>query len=428
MKNRIGIRREDKNRWERRTLLTPKHVKKLKENSIDVIIQPSKIRAFSDEDYKKAGATIQDDLSSCNAIFAVKEIPPDLFEYGHTYIFFAHVIKGQKHNMQMLKKMMELKCNLIDYEKITNEKGARLIFFGRWAGLAGMANTLSAYGEKLKKEGMSNPFSEIKHTHQYENLAEVKESILKVGKKIEEEGLPNEIIPMVIGIAGYGNVSRGCQEILDFLPIEEMNPRELVSSKKSYKTNKIYKVIFKEEDTVEPLSGQFDLQDYYDNPENYCCRFYRYLPFLSILMNCIYWDKRYPRLVTKGWMRRLYEDGKKKLKVIGDISCDIDGAIEFTMKATDIDSPVFTYDPIDESISDAGKGVVVMAVDNLPCELPKEASDQFGDTLLDFIPSIAGVDFSKEFDKLNLPSPIKKALILHRGELTPDYKYIEKYL
>ncbi|PIV69931.1 MAG: hypothetical protein COS08_02885, partial [Euryarchaeota archaeon CG01_land_8_20_14_3_00_38_12] len=151
--NRVGIRREDKNIWERRTPIIPQHIKELKEKDIEFFVQPSKIRAFRDGEYVEAGANIQDSLNQCNVIFAVKEIPLDFFKKNKTYVFFSHTTKGQKHNMPMLKKMMELKCQLIDYEKIVDEKNRRLIFFGRYAGLAGMIDTLWALGQRLNKGG-----------------------------------------------------------------------------------------------------------------------------------------------------------------------------------------------------------------------------------------------------------------------------------
>jgi alpha-aminoadipic semialdehyde synthase len=436
MKSCIGIRREDKNKWERRVPLTPEHVKNLKEeHSLDFVVQPSKIRVFQDEEYENVGAKVDENLSSCQTIFAIKEIPIELLEQGKTYIFFAHVIKGQKHNMPMLKKMMELGCTLIDYERIVNEKGFRLIFFGKWAGLAGMTNTLAAFGQRLIYQGMENPFSEIKHTYQYKESDELIDAISEVGEKIKIHGLSKEIVPMVIGLAGYGNVSKGCQEILSYLPVQEIAPEELKSffEKKDFSDKVVYKVVFKEEHMVEPLSPnhEFELYDYYNHPEKYRGIFPFHVPYLTILMNCIYWDKQYPRLVTKELVKGMFEGEKEpKLKVIGDISCDINGAIEFTVKATNIDNPAFVYDPIEDRITDGieGRGLVVMAVDNLPCELPKESSTDFGKVLIEFVPDIMLADFSVGFEELKLPPPIKKAVVLYHGELTPEYKYIEKFL
>ncbi|UCE75087.1 MAG: hypothetical protein JSV56_05120 [Methanomassiliicoccales archaeon] len=431
-----GIRREDKNRWERRTPITPEHVRKLKdEHSLNITVQPSEIRVFPDKEYTDAGAKVNENLTLCDTIFAIKEIPISLLEPKKTYVFFAHVIKGQKHNMPMLKKMMELECNLIDYERIVNEKGFRLIFFGKWAGLAGMTDTLTAFGLRLQNQGISNPFTNLQYAHNYKDHHEMQAAITQVGDNIKKNGLPEELVPIVIGLAGYGNVSKGCQEVLSYLPLQEIPPEELISffEKRDFSKNLIYKVVFKEEHMVEPISpdNKFELYDYYDHPEKYRGTFHTYVPYLTILMNCIYWDKQYPRLVSIDLSKKLFKESKQpRLRAIGDISCDINGAIEFTKKSTSIDEPTFVYDPKEDKIADGieGMGILVMAVDNLPCELPRESSTQFGDSLFDFVSAIAKADFSLPFGELELPPPIKKAVILHNGKLTPDYEYLNKFL
>jgi alpha-aminoadipic semialdehyde synthase len=363
-------------------------------------------------------------------IFAVKEIPIQLFQPGKTYVFFSHVIKGQHHNMPMLRKMMELGCTLIEYEKITNEKNRRLVFFGHYAGLAGMIDTLWAFGQRLKNKGVKSPFSEIKQTTHYKNLDDAKDHFKKIGEKIKQDGISDTISPVVIGITGYGNVSKGAQEILDVLPVEKINPNQLKNIKEKYSNKLIYKVVFKEEDLVEPISKDtvFDLQDYYHNPQNYKSIFTKHVPYLSILMNCIYWDERYPRLITKKFLKNNFE--KLKLQIVGDISVDVNGAVEFTEKVTTPDNPVFVYNPHKDEILDGYQhdGVAVMAVDNLPCELPRESSKEFSYALIPFIPAIVKADYSVDFEQLNLPIEIKKAVILHKGKLTPDYQYINKFL
>ena len=432
MSFKLGIRREDKNRWERRVPITPEHVKILKEkHGIETIIQPSKIRIFTDEEYKKAGATVSEDLSPANVVFAVKEIPIDFFKPGKTYVFFSHTIKGQKYNMPMLKKMMELGCNLIDYEKIVDEHGRRLVFFGRYAGLAGMVDTLWVFGQRLKWKGIENPFTRVKQTIHYSSLNEIKNHLKKVKEEIEKKGIPQDIAPIVIGFAGYGNVSKGAQEILDVLPIEEIKPDELENIHRSYSDKVIYKVVFKEEHMVKRVSNttSFDLQEYYNNPQLYESIFHQYIPFLSILMNCIYWEEKYPRLFTKSFLKKNFSN-KMKLQVVGDISVDINGAIEFTEKTTTPGNPVFVYDPVRDEIIDGykGDGVAVVAVDNLPCELPRESSQSFSETLLHFIPDIVKADYSVDFENIDLPIEIKKALILLHGKLTSSYQYMSRFL
>jgi alpha-aminoadipic semialdehyde synthase len=428
----LGIRREDKNQWERRVPLIPKHVKELKQNfGIETIIQPSSLRVYSDESYKKIGANVQDDLSKSQTIFAIKEIPIDFFEPEKTYIFFSHTIKGQKYNMPMLRKMMDLKCNLIDYEKIVNENGIRLLFFGPFAGIAGLVDSLWAYGQKLQSNNIISPLNEIKQTIDYENLDDIKDHLMKVGKNIQQNGFPKSISPFIIGIAGYGNVSKGVQEILDFLPLKSISPADIKKALKESSNKCLYKVVFKEEDMVEPVSSKdsFDLKDYYQNPVKYKSIFEKYVPDLSILVNCIYWDNRYPRLVTKDFVKQRYED-EWRLQIIGDISVDINGAIEFTEKATTPDNPVFVYNPFTDAIKDGfiGEGVIVMGVDNLPCELPRESSISFSKILHTFVPSILKADFNVEFESCKLPPEIKRGVILYRGKLTPNYQYMDKYL
>jgi len=436
MKYAIGIRREDKNKWERRVPLIPEHVKELIENhSIDVTLQPSSIRIFPDDEFIQAGCKIQEDLSGCPIIFAVKEIPLDFFQPKRTYVFFSHTIKGQKHNMPMLKRILRLGCNLIDYEKVVDEGGRRLIFFGRHAGLAGMIDTLWALGKRLTWEGTPNPFNKIKNAYKYKSLAEAKESISQAGEKIKKDGLPELVTPLIFGITGYGHVSIGAQKMLDLLPCEQISPQEILSlvQQSTFSGNHVYKVVFKEEHLVEPKAAgnRFDLQDYYDHPEKYRSQFENYVPHLTVLVNCIYWDERYPRLVTKKFLKKLFaEDKSPRLKVIGDISCDIEGSIECTVKATQPDNPVYVYNPIREQVTDGneGKGVVILAVDNLPCEISREASIYFSQVLKPFIPQIAKADFSVNFDECELPASIKNAVIVYHGELTPDYRYMKSYL
>ncbi|MEI6747652.1 MAG: bifunctional lysine ketoglutarate reductase /saccharopine dehydrogenase family protein [Bacteroidales bacterium] len=435
MSNFIGIRHEDKYVMERRAPLTPRHVERLINNKkLDIIVQSSAKRIFSDDEFRQAGAVIANDLHQCNVIFGVKEMPESFFEESKTYVFFSHVIKGQKYNMPMLRRMMELKCNLIDYEKIIDEQGKRMIFFGKYAGLAGMINSLWSLGLRLKYYGYDTPFARIKQAHHYASLEDAKKVISEVGQIIAEGGLPPELHPLTIAFTGYGNVSAGAQEILGLLPVKEISPEKLLSLKrrKHLPDNIVYKIIFKEEDLAKPNNpeARFDLHDYYANPANYHGQFEKYVPHISMLMNCMYWDDRYPRLVTKDYLETLYAGGRPKLTVIGDITCDVDGSVECTHHGTVIEDPIFVYDPKTRQpkMGSEGDGLLVMAVDILPSELPRDSSNGFADVLVNFVKPIADADFSEQFEDLDLPKAIKKGLILHNGELTPDYKYLEQFV
>lgn len=430
----IGIRHEDKYKMERRAPLTPGQVEKLvKQKKLDFVVQSSAKRVFSEDEYLQAGAEVAEDLKKCSVIFGVKEMPIEFFEKGKTYVFFSHVIKGQSYNMPMLKQMMELKCNLIEYEKVVDEQGKRLIFFGRYAGLAGMINSLWALGLRLKDYRLGTKLSKLKQAKDYHSLNEAKEAVSLVGQQIAEDGITSELRPYVVAFTGYGNVSQGAQEILNWLPVKEITPEKLLTlhQRKKLPDNLIYKVVFKEEDLVERIDGTpFDLQDYYTHPENYRGKFEQYLPYISVLINCVYWDPKYPRLVTKQAIKKLFANGRPKLTVIGDISVDVEGSIECTLKPATIEKPIYIYDPETETISDGHDkdGMLVMAVDILPAELPRDASESFGEVLINFVKPIADADFDELFEDLDLPRAIKKALILHNGELTPEYTYLEKYL
>lgn len=434
MSNYIGIRHEDKYATERRAPLTPKHIERLiKTKKLDFIIQTSENRIFSDEEYIKSGAKVAKDLKKCSVIFGVKEVPESFFEASKTYVFFSHVIKGQTYNMPMLRKMMELKCNLIDYERVVDEQGKRLIFFGRYAGLAGMINSLWSLGLRLKKQGFETPFLKIKQAKHYSSLAEVREVISDIGQEIVEKGLPTELSPFTVAFTGNGNVSQGAQEIMGLLPVKEISPEQLLALKgrNNLPDNVIYKIVFKVENLVEHIKNKHsDLHEYYTHPENYRSTFEKYIPHIDMLINCVYWDAHYPRLVTKDFLEKLFSKELPKLKVIGDISCDVHGSVECTEIATGIEDPIFVYHPDTRSYTMGykGKGILVMAVDILPSELPRDASAGFADVLVNYVKAISDCDFTEVIETLDLPKAIKSALILHNGELTHPYKYLENYL
>ncbi|MCX6556845.1 MAG: hypothetical protein NTW95_05350 [Candidatus Aminicenantes bacterium] len=434
MKKIIGIRREDKNEWEKRVPLVPADVRWLREtHGIHTIIQPSLIRIFSDEEYRQAGAEVSEDLGRAEVVYAVKEIPVELFQKKKTYVFFSHTIKGQHHNLPMLKTMVDLKCNLIDYERVIDEKNQRLIFFGRYAGLAGMLDTLHGYGQKLLQSGLPTPFAAIKQAYQYESLEAAKQAVAAVGREIDRDGFPADLCPLVVGFAGYGNVSRGAQEIFDLLPYKILSAEALTEMAENFSNDNLnlFKVVFSEDDIVRPLNGAFELQDYYAHPEKYESKFENYLPLLSILVNCIYWTPKYPRLVRKEYLKtRTILESNLTLQVIGDISCDIDGSIEITNQATKPDAAYYTYFAENDRFA-AGidpLGVTVMAVDNLPCEFSRESSAEFSSVLREFVAAISHTDFHKAGVAAQLPYAVRQALILQHGSFCPDYRYMNDFL
>ncbi|UCE58169.1 MAG: hypothetical protein JSU63_12055 [Phycisphaerales bacterium] len=430
--NKIGIRHEDKSEWERRAPLVPHDVRLLaREHGVEFEVESSPTRAFSDEDYREAGAAMSDTLVDCPVLLGIKEIPPEKIEPGKTYVYFSHTIKGQAGNMPALRRLLELRCQLIDHEQIVNEQNQRLVFFGPFAGHAGMIDTLWAFGQRLKHEGFKTPFEEIAPAHRYRDLDEAKNAIAHVGDIIKRDGLPDSLVPLVCGFAGYGRVSQGAQEVFDALPVREVSPDDLPGLIGD--ANTCCKVVFREEHMVKRVddSAPFELQEYYDNPELYRAAFFPSVRSLTLLINCVFWTPRYPRFITREQLRELYaEQGKARLRVIGDITCDVDGSLACTVRSTTPNSPIYVYDPETEETRDGviGKGPVVLAVDFLPCELPVDASCFFSDALRPLVPALANADFNASLEGSGLPPELRRATIVYHGQLTEPYQYLEKFV
>ncbi|MFW9769329.1 MAG: hypothetical protein ACFFF9_01705 [Candidatus Thorarchaeota archaeon] len=428
--NRIGLRKEEK-AYETRVPLVPDHVKLLHDkHGIEFVLEPSNQRAFKEDEYHAEVLPLKG--SNTPVVLGIKEMPADFFEKNVVYVFFSHTIKGQDYNMPMLKRILDVGATLIDYEKVVDDKGRRLIFFGNWAGMAGISDTLRMLGDRLEVLGITpNPFAQMNPTLELGGVEQLKHEFAELGKRIKEQGLPEKLTPFVLGFAGYGNVSRGAQTIFDILPHKTIEPEEI--EKVTQESHLIYKCVFKEEHMVEPRdsSQQFDLQDYYMNGKaKYVGVFHKYIPYITVLMNCIYWTSKYPRLVTKEFIQNHWKQKSRRLQIVGDISCDVEGAIEFTLKCTKPDNPAFTY-IVDEDRAELGikgNGPVVMSVDNLPAELPRESSTSFSETLLDFIPALARTDFTVQFSELDLPRELKDAIIVYKGKLTENYQYLTQYI
>ncbi len=424
----IGIRHETKSEWERRVAVTPALAEHLIATGIDVVVERSDRRIFRNEEYEAVGAELVDTLPATDIVIGVKEVPSDLFKAGGNYLFFSHVIKGQSYNMPMLARMLDQGCTLIDYERITNEKGQRLVFFGRHAGLAGMIDALWALGKKCQAQGIATPFSDLGMANDYTSLSDALAVVDAVGDRIATEGVPAQLHPLIIGVAGYGNVGKGVQSILEHLPTVEIAPEDVaaLSANPDADNKVIYRVTFKEQHLARTLDGsEFVLQDYYNHPDRFEGDFEQYLPHLSMLMNCIYWTDAYPRLVAISDLPKM-----TRCRVLGDISCDIRGAVQVTVEATEPGDPVYHYDADNDSalMGFEGTGPVIAAVDILPAELPREASETFTEALTPYVVALANADYSAPFEQLDLPPAMKRAVIVHRGRLTPDYQYLSEYL
>ncbi|NQV41760.1 MAG: hypothetical protein HQ506_05335 [Candidatus Marinimicrobia bacterium] len=427
---KIGIIAEHKP-GEGRIPLTPVQISQLLKDHPDlkISVMPSAQRIFKDDEFKALDIPMSQDLADVNLVMAVKEIAVKDIHANQAYLYFSHTIKGQDYNMPMLQHILDTGATLLDYELIRDDNNRRLVFFGRHAGLAGMVNTLWSYGQRLKVLGTDSPFLQIKQAQDYANLEEINLSLQILGSEISRWMADKPAI--VIGVTGYGNVSGGAQEILANLPVHEMSAEALMKTDLDALHGQLIKVVFKEQDMFEPIdpNAEFELQDYFNHPEKYQAKFQPYLKKLNMLVNCIYWDTPYPRLVTNEEIKAHYESDKT-LMVVGDITCDIDGAIQFNTGSTLSPDPVYIHDikSGEKIMGFEGEGPVVMAVDNLPTELPREASEAFGEALIPFVYAMGACDYSQAFESLNLPAPVKRAVIAHAGKLTPDFVMLKKYL
>ncbi len=434
--NKLLIRAEDKNKWERRAPLVPEDIAGLRTTiDFDLLVESSAKRCLKEKAYTDVDAQICHGMQDGDVILGIKEIPAEKILPKKTYLFFSHTIKGQSANMPLLQKIMDAGATLIDYEKIVDKKHRRLIYFGPFAGHAGAIDLLSLMGENWADQCLFNPFSNIQRAHQYPSVAGAQNHLEKVADIIKKDGFPETLCPLTISILGYGNVSRGAQEILNTLPVKEIPPQEMSTfiEKGNFDQHTIYTTIFKEEDLVRPKapSTAFNLQEYFDFPERYEADFERFLPYYTLLINAVYWEPRYPRFVTWEGLRRISEKQNPiKLGGIGDISCDTNGAMACNVKSTDSDDPAYRVDPQTRKVKKGhlGEGIVVLAVDNLPCELPKDSSSFFSHQLAPFIPNLLQSDFSRPFENCGLCPELSHATIVYNGELTLSYQYLNRYL
>ncbi len=433
---KLLIRAEDKNRWERRAPIVPDDLSRIIQSTgVTAFVEHSEKRFFKECQYNAAGAKTCIGIDQGDIILGVKEIPVEKIVGGKTYLFFSHTTKGQKNNMVLLQKIIDSGSTLIDYEKITDKDGRRLIYFGPFAGDAGAIDILSLMGEHWDDKGITTALSSIKRAHAYDSVEVAKKHVTDIGEKIREDGFPGQLSPFTIGILGYGNVSTGAQRIFDCLPTKRIAASDLSAFIESGSADRhtVYVTVFKENDLVCPKAQKerFDLQTYYDNPDRYESRFEQFLPYLTLLVNAVYWEARYPRFVTWAGLKKLVETSQAvKLSGIADISCDISGAVECNVKSTDSDMPAYRVDPVTKTISDGhiGDGIVMLSVDNLPCELPNDASTFFSNQLEPFVPSLLKADYESSLDASGLPPEIKKAVIVYNGKLTPTYEYLNKHL
>jgi len=397
----IGLLREGRTPPDRRVALTPKKCVELQDTypGLRVRVQPSSHRAFADQEYRDLGLEVSEEMAACDVLLGVKEVPVAELLPGKTYLFFSHTIKRQPRNRALLQAVLALGITLIDYELLTNAAGERVVAFGYWAGIVGAYNGLLTYGRK-------HGFYTLKPAWQCVDMEDMQEEFFKVKR------LP----PIKIAVTGSGRVAQGAVEVLGRMGLRRVSVYDYLYL--DFK-EPVYTQLGSSDYNRRADGRVWDTPNFHQEPAAYESTFGKYLPVTNLLIACAYWDPAAPRLFAEADTRR----PGFKLDTIADVTCDVDGSIPLTRRSTTIEAPAFDYDPVSGQLEPAYSGpghITVMAVDNLPCELPRNASRDFGRQLLDQV-----------FPHLLAGDPagvLARATIASGGYLHPRFAYLADYV
>lgn len=399
-KIKIALIKEGKVPKDKRVALTPYQARQVMERfpEVDLVAQTSDIRCFTDQDYLNEGIQVVDTVDDCDILLGVKEVPIPNLIANKTYFFFSHTIKKQPYNQPLIREVISKKIRLIDYETLTDETGKRIIAFGRWAGIVGAYNGIWTFGKRY------NLF-DIRRASECFDLEDLKTEYEKV-----------KLPAIKIALTGGGRVAKGAMEVLHGMNIRKVTPAAFIEEQFDYP---VFTQLNTRDYHVRKDGGEFSRHEFYDNPELYDADFLKYAKVTDLLIAAAFWDPNSPVLFKR-------EDILKndfKINIVADITCDIEGSIPSTKKPSTIEDPVYDYNPSDNEVESAFTdegNITVMAVDNLPCELPRDASESFGNELLNNVLPELLSDDSREV--------IKRATITAGGDLTPVYEYLRDYV
>ena len=397
---KIGIIREGKNPPDKRVPFTPSQLQAIQRDyagKISVQVESSNVRVITDQEYLDAGIEVVDDISSCDVLFGVKEVKIDQLIPEKTYFFFSHTMKKQPYNRKLLKAILDKNIRLLDYEVLKDEDGNRVVAFGRWAGIVGAYNAFWTYGQKTA-------LFDLKRAKDCFDLNELHAELSKV-----------QLPPIKIVVTGTGRVAKGVLEILQKLNIKQISKEEFLFH---YFEEPVFVMLKSEDYNRRKSDGGYERSDFYKYPERYESHFQKFAEVAEILISAAYWDPAAPRLFE---LDEIANDDFQ-ISVIADISCDINGSIPTTIKSSTITDPVFDIDRnTHEALPAFGSqtSISVMAIDNLPCELPREASREFGEQLTKWvIPAL-----------LEENAPIlERATIARDGDLTLEFMYLTDFV
>ncbi len=396
---KFGIIKEGKNPPDKRVVLTPRACKSLKETfkQLEIIVERSANRTFSDQEYVKNGIEVTNDVSSADVLLGVKEVPIDALINDKKYFFFSHTIKKQPYNRDLLRAILDKNIELYDHEVITDQNEIRLVAFGRYAGIVGAYNAIRTFGVK------NNSFSMPKA----QELADQDQCI----EELKKVSLPN----IKIVLTGKGRVSNGAKEMLDGMGLKEVTVED-------YLTKTFEEAVYCQIDVLDynkRTDGQvIDMYDFFDHPEAYESDFLRFAKVSDVYIAGHFYATGAPYIFT----RKDAKSNDFKIRVVADISCDIDGPVASTLRASTIADPIYGYDRELEKEVDFmnSEAIAVMAVDNLPNELPRDASQGFSKN---FVTHVIPAFFNGDKDGI-----LERARMTRNGSLTPRFQYLEDYV
>lgn len=400
MNLKIGIIREGKVPPDKRVAFTPLQAEEIQQrySNVKVICQESPIRCFKDEEYANLDVKVQSDMSDCDILMGIKEVPIANLIADKTYLFFSHTIKKQPYNRKLLQEVLKKNIRLIDYEALKDKQGNRLVAFGRYAGIVGAYNGLWSYGKR------TGHYS-LRRAHECYDVNDLKLELRNV-----------KLPPVKIILTGAGRVGKGSMETLDSAGIRKVSPQEFLQRTFN---EPVYVQLSSSDYHKRKEGGHFNREEFHKNPERYDSYFVEYAKVADILMAGAYWNPKAPVLFTK-------EDAMKndfKIRIIADITCDINGSIPSTKQASTIVDPIYDYNPSTDAVETAlsnEDNITVMAIDNLPCELPRSASDEFGRDLIDkVLPLLIGNDVDEV---------IARSIVAEKGSLTQHFSYLQDYV
>lgn len=396
-KKKIGIIREAKFPPDARVPLTPLQIKSLKETfpNIDIVVQPSNRRCFANYEFEDAGVMLEEDVSDCDMLLGVKEVPYDLLIPEKQYLFFSHTIKKQAHNVKLMKELLRKKITMTDYECLKDENGVRVIAFGRWAGIIGAHNGIWTIGQRIGESHLKR----AKDCKDYHEL------------KSQYRGLQIPAIKIIV--TGKGRVAKGAVEFLDEIKIKRVQKEDFLHEQFQ---EAVYCILDTDDLYDRKSDNGYNRKEFHTNPQLYKSMFMPYTEVCDLLINCIFWNPQAPQLFTKEEMR----NKNFKIKTIADVSCDVNGGIPSTIRATTINEPVYGYDVNTESeiAPYIPEAIDMMTIDNLPNELPRSASEEFGRLLIQSV----WQELFKENSRM-----IDDATITKDGKLNEAFLYLSDY-